>query len=120
MSRERSRRLTALRLFAFALVLVIASAGYAADKFKLKPGARGKLCVECHDEFKETLGKPVVHKPISEGDCASCHNPHTSNYEMLLAAESGEMCMECHDDLAPQEAMSVHEVFVDGKCLACH
>jgi len=120
MSRARSRRMTALRLFAFALVFVIPSTALAADKFKLKPGARGKLCVECHDEFEETLGKPVVHKPITEGDCVSCHNPHTSNYEMLLAAESGEMCLECHDDLAPQEAMSVHEVFVDGKCLSCH
>ena len=115
-----TRRMTALRLFASLLVLAIASTTLAADKFKLKPGARGKRCVECHDEFDETLAKPVVHKPITEGNCAACHNPHTSNHEMLLSAESGEMCLECHDDLAPQETMSVHEVFVDGKCLSCH
>ena len=90
------------------------------EDFRLKSGARGELCVDCHDDFADRLEKPFVHTPITEGDCTGCHNPHTSNYEMLLAAESGEMCMECHDDLVPSETKSAHEVFVEGKCLSCH
>ena len=115
-----SRRMTALRIFASALVLVIASTAFAAGKFKLKPGARGKRCVECHDEFAVDLKKAVVHKPITEGECVACHNPHSSNYEFLLAAQSGEMCFECHDELVPEVKKSAHEVFVEGKCLSCH
>jgi len=92
-----------------------------SDKdLNLKAGARAQLCVDCHDTFAERLKKRFVHKPIKDGDCTGCHNPHTSNYEMLLSAQSGELCMGCHDDLVPSETKSTHQVFVEGKCLSCH
>ena len=42
------------------LVLVGASflvfpLAYGQNKFKLKPDAKGKLCLSCHDNFKEKL-----------------------------------------------------------------
>jgi predicted CXXCH cytochrome family protein len=99
---------------------LLASPATAAEEFKLRPGARGKLCVGCHDGFAETLKKPFVHTPIAEGDCSGCHNPHTSNHEMLLSATTGEMCQDCHDDLVPPTTESAHQVFVEGKCMSCH
>jgi len=107
-------------LLVTALLLCAASLVGAANDFKLKPGARGKLCVDCHDGFEEVLAQPFVHTPITEGECSACHSPHTSNHEMLLSAQTGEMCLECHDDLVPEETQSAHEVFVDGKCILCH
>ena len=41
------------------------------NKFKLKPGAQGKLCLECHDAFKEKLKNPFVHTPVKTGDSLS-------------------------------------------------
>jgi predicted CXXCH cytochrome family protein len=120
MERAESRYVTALLLLGLACVLLPASPAYAADNFRLRPGARGKLCLECHDGLAELLKKPYVHTPIAKGDCSGCHNPHTSNYELLLSAESGRICLECHDDLMPSEAKSAHQVFIEGKCISCH
>jgi predicted CXXCH cytochrome family protein len=96
------------------------SAAESDRDFKLKKGARAKLCVECHDGFEETLKRRYLHTPLSEGDCTGCHDPHTSNHEKLLAAASGALCYECHDDLQKPEGRSVHEVFAEGKCAECH
>jgi predicted CXXCH cytochrome family protein len=115
-----SRPLAIALLLGLALTLAPASAVSAAEKFKLRPGARGKLCVECHDGIAELLAKPFVHTPITKGDCSGCHNPHTSNHAKLLSADTTHVCQECHDDLVPAEAKSVHEVVLKGECLSCH
>lgn len=104
-------------------LLLVGHVAYAAapDRdLKLKKGARAKLCVECHDEFAAKLKRSHLHTPLSEGDCTGCHDPHTSNNAMLLAAESGALCYECHDEMDASSARSVHEVFAEGKCAECH
>jgi DmsE family decaheme c-type cytochrome len=120
----RSRHtLTAVVLgvaFFFLLAQAAESARPAKPDFKLKAGARGKLCVDCHDGFEDVLKKSSVHTPVAKGDCSGCHNPHTSDHEMLLAAERGDICYECHDDIVTREARSVHQVVVEGKCVSCH
>jgi predicted CXXCH cytochrome family protein len=110
----------ALLLFGSVLVLSFGERGFAANKFRLKAGAQGKICISCHEEFEEDLKKRFVHTPVAERECSGCHNPHTSRHAMLLAAESGEMCEECHDDLVPGEIRSSHEVFMEGECASCH
>jgi hypothetical protein len=41
---------------------LIVSLGYAQqNKFKLKPDAKGKLCLNCHENFKEKLNLPFIH-----------------------------------------------------------
>jgi DmsE family decaheme c-type cytochrome len=92
----------------------------AAREVRLKPGAIAKICVGCHDEFEDILKRPFLHTPVAEGECAGCHNPHTSKHAMLLAAESGEICRDCHDEMFEGEPKSAHEVFVEGKCASCH
>jgi len=94
----------------------------AANKFKLKAGARGKICVTCHDGFEEVLKKRYLHTPVEDGDCAGCHSPHTSNFDKFLSADAEHICYECHDqeDIIPSDALSEHRVVLEGKCLSCH
>ena len=123
MARTEPRHQPTRLLVGLALVMAaasLASPAYAAGEFKLRPGARGKLCIGCHDGFAEVLKRPFVHTPIAKGDCTGCHSPHTSNHERLLSAETGEMCQDCHADLVPEETQSAHQVFVEGKCMSCH
>ena len=39
-----------------------------ALKFKLKPGASGQLCLDCHGEFAAVLKKASVHTPVKSKD----------------------------------------------------
>lgn len=109
-----------------ALLLLVATATAAAavapgpDKFHLKPGARGKVCLTCHADFEDTLKLPFVHTPVKAGDCSDCHDPHTSSHGKLLAAEPNKICFRCHADKAPAKARSIHQAVVEGACVKCH
>jgi DmsE family decaheme c-type cytochrome len=93
---------------------------YAQNPYRLKPGATGKNCLECHATLEETMKLASVHTPVRSGDCASCHSPHASAHGKLLAAGPDEICLECHDDVIPEVARSVHEMIAAGDCVACH
>ena len=120
MGRAEARYRIGLPALGVMLVLLGASAVYAANDFRLKAGARGKLCVDCHDAFEKILKKPFVHTPLAEEECIGCHNPHTSDHGKLLGADSGDICNDCHDDVLSPGARSTHQVVADGECDACH
>lgn len=106
-----------------AAVFCGAAVGHAQDnalKFKLKPGASGKVCLNCHVDIQDTIKKPFVHTPLKKGDCAGCHNPHTSSHGKLLAAETKNICAQCHNSVIPEGARSVHKVVAEGGCMKCH
>src|SRR6266568_540324 len=91
-----------------------------ANKFKLKPGASGTVCLECHTTDIETqLKKPFVHTPVKSRDCIGCHNPHAAQHGKLLAEEPGKICASCHQDVVPAKAKSTHKPVSDG-CVTCH
>jgi len=92
----------------------------AQDKFRLKPGARGKLCLGCHSEFEEKLRKSSVHSPVKGGECSECHNPHASSHGKLLAADGRKVCVICHESIIPDKAVSNHSVVKEGRCNRCH
>ncbi|RII25759.1 MAG: cytochrome C [Geobacter sp.] len=89
-------------------------------KFKLKPGANGKLCLGCHTAFKEKLTKPAIHTPLKKGQCTGCHNPHSASHGKLLVADAGNICSTCHKSVVPANAQSVHKVVAEGSCTKCH
>ena len=95
-----------------------APSGQAA-KFKLKPGATGQVCLDCHGDFQDVVKKASVHTPVKSRDCSGCHNPHASDHGKLLAAEPGQVCALCHD-VVPANAKSKHKVISDKGCSACH
>ncbi|HEX9108773.1 MAG TPA: cytochrome c3 family protein, partial [Longimicrobiales bacterium] len=99
---------------------VSAAAPAASAAFKLKPGAEGKLCLDCHPQFEEVLKKPFVHTPVRSRQCSGCHNPHASNHGKFLEAEGAAVCTKCHATVVPAQAKSQHKPVADGKCTQCH
>jgi predicted CXXCH cytochrome family protein len=116
-----SSRLKWLFLSSVVITLLVFSLAYAQqNKFKLKPEAKGKLCLDCHDNFKETLKNPFVHTPVKAGDCSECHNPHTSSHGKLLDADPNKICNKCHGGIIPKDPKSIHKVVMEGNCVKCH
>jgi predicted CXXCH cytochrome family protein len=63
---------------------------------------RDALCSDCHRDhsrFTHPMG-PNVPDPSRPGrsvDCLSCHDPHASEYKMMLRASSErDLCVGCH------------------------
>jgi len=95
-----------------------------------------ELCGSCHQE--QTRGLEVIpsveqlkakapqvgkgkylHKPLKEGKCIECHNPHSSDYQFLLeAATVAESCRECHEK--NEDIKNPHKPVADGECNLCH
>lgn len=90
------------------------------EAFRLKPGGRGKICLNCHGDFADKLKRPFIHTPVKAGECSGCHNPHTSDHGKLLSADPARICSVCHGTMIPEKAVSVHEVVATGKCASCH
>src|SRR3990172_10560015 len=112
----KPRCIVSFLIVLFASLTLISSAS-GQDKFRLKPGAKGKLCLSCHEEFKEKLKRPFIHTPVKSGDCSDCHNPHSSRYGKLIAADPNKICFSCHDRIASQDAKSSHKVVASGNCI---
>jgi DmsE family decaheme c-type cytochrome len=104
-----------------AIPLLIFTTAHAQDsKFRLKPDAKGKLCLGCHPNFEEKLKSKFVHTPVQGGECSECHNPHTSRHGKLLDADANKVCLKCHEAVIPDKAKSVHKVSREGQCVKCH
>jgi predicted CXXCH cytochrome family protein len=115
----RIRNKLMLLLPVAGLIVLVASA-YPQDKFRLKPGAKGKACLACHSEFQEKLKRPYVHTPLKTGDCSGCHNPHASSHKKMLDREVTKICAKCHAGIVPGKPRSVHKVVLEGNCMKCH
>lgn len=113
------RSLSVFFICLLGIVLTILP-GYAKNQFKLKDGAKGKICLKCHEDFKKTLNKSHLHPLLRAGECSGCHDPHTSYHKDLLTAETTRLCSSCHKEVLPEKARSAHKVVVEGNCGRCH
>jgi predicted CXXCH cytochrome family protein len=78
------------------------------------------LCTGCHEDVGVQLKKAHVHGPVASGDCISCHDPHGSDFPLLLAAEKTASCLVCHDSVAAAvKQKSPHSPAV-ASCGLCH
>jgi DmsE family decaheme c-type cytochrome len=98
----------------------VAHAQQSQNRFKLKPEAAGKVCLSCHDNFKDALKRQFVHTPVKAGQCVGCHDPHTSAHGKLLEEEPNGICVKCHQRIVPSKAASTHKVVQEGNCVKCH
>ena len=103
-------------------VLAAAATPAAADggPMKLREGAGGKLCLQCHADFARKLENKVVHTPVRTRECIACHDPHASTHGKLLASDPKAVCVSCHQGAIPAQAKSVHQPVRDGACVGCH
>ena len=115
--RSFSLLLAGLMLIAWAQCLFAAGTD---QQFKLKPGARGNLCLKCHNSFQEKMVRKYVHTPLKKNECIGCHNPHTSGHGKMLAVDAKSVCSACHSSMVSSKAKSVHKVVAEGGCMKCH
>ena len=53
---------------------------------------KNELCFTCHEKSKEE----VLHKPYEQGQCTTCHSPHSSDFPKQTRAETNSLCLACH------------------------
>jgi predicted CXXCH cytochrome family protein len=111
---------SAIALLLAALAAAPGGALAQASKQKLKPGAGGAGCLECHVKFGDVLKKTAVHTPVRQRQCTGCHNPHASDHAKLLTADGSTSCLACHATIVPKDAKSVHRPASETRCLECH
>lgn len=116
----RLRELIVMMLLAVLTFCFSATAVQAEANFKLKPGAKGKLCLSCHTAFTAKMNAKHVHTPLANGDCSGCHNPHASNHGKLMDTDANAVCYNCHANVIPAGAVSSHQAVAKGECVACH
>ncbi len=109
-----------LLLLALAAAPAWAQTGALAAKHKLKPGAAGAGCLDCHVDFQAVLKRPVLHTPVKSKQCTGCHSPHASGAKKLLGGTPDESCAACHAAVVGRDAKSAHKPVADGKCTGCH
>ena len=90
--------------------------GSQGNEFRLMDSVPD-LCYMCHDARNE---KSNVHEPVADGDCLSCHSPHSADQPGLIVAEAGEgICETCHD-LAMAASTVKHGPAASKFCTHCH
>jgi len=96
------------------------NAAGAAAKYKLRPGASGQICLDCHGDFQLVVAKPFLHTPVKTRNCVACHSPHASDHGKLLAVEPAKVCYQCHAKIVPAAPKSTHRPVAEKGCTACH
>jgi predicted CXXCH cytochrome family protein len=73
------------------------------------------LCDMCHSNV---ITKKIVHMPVKDGMCTTCHNPHDSDEQRLLQQPLGSLCTNCHPSIT--EHKNLHGPVAANDCLSCH
>lgn len=80
-------------------------------------------CYSCHPE--QSGPYMFEHDPTSsfategEGGCISCHNPHGSINERLLARPDNSLCRQCHG-VPPLHSTTHNGIGSQFDCMECH
>jgi predicted CXXCH cytochrome family protein len=79
------------------------------------------LCDFCHIGKTDGAGLHM-HKPVQDGQCIACHNPHGSEIRNLLRGENtASTCLTCHEAVL-KDRPHVHSPMTgpQADCLGCH
>lgn len=79
-----------------------------------------QLCFKCHENKYQLKN---IHKPLSDGDCLSCHPVHSADEIHLTSILPPKQCYFCHTDLKDSVAKSslIHGAMKNAvSCLICH
>ncbi len=85
-----------------------------------QPDAKS-ICVTCHADIGDQIGKAKVQHPGAMGDCTDCHSPHASNQPGLPKTDAVNICVGCHNDIGDMGKKAVlHQPVFDQGCSTCH
>lgn len=79
-----------------------------------------ELCWTCHGDMGPLLADPYQHQPFQAGRCTDCHDPHASDYRVLLTQAPNKLCFTCHPMGDELNRMQAHPPARDGWCTDCH
>lgn len=84
--------------------------------------AAKKTCLDCHSEYGKKFNQGIVHKPVAEEKCNTCHRTHGQIGGVFLREEQPELCFRCHREMnnSLQRLGFLHSPVADGDCQACH
>ena len=110
-------------LIALLMILALPVMAVAADDEESGASSGDSSeCVaqECHVGIME---KEYVHKPLQEGDCASCHQNDSEGKSKCpdgpfrLVEEGDDLCYSCHNkkELLDDDSDTASTGFMDGK-----
>jgi predicted CXXCH cytochrome family protein len=114
--------MTGMRKYTIAILLaagLLVSGSVRAQQVKVN---EPQVCLQCHDNFSQTLNSKHVHTPLrAGGKCSQCHNPHASRHNALLQDSTKNVCYSCHTaEKAKLGLAVVHDPVAKGECLQCH
>jgi DmsE family decaheme c-type cytochrome len=87
-----------------------------------------ELCGQCHaDTIQRQVNSITKHEPITEGQCTTCHAPHSSdNVFLFKQASTIDLCKQCHDYSKHSSHPIGEKVFdkrnknLSMQCVSCH
>ncbi|MEL4455106.1 cytochrome c3 family protein [Lutimonas vermicola] len=82
-----------------------------------------ELCYSCHTELQEEHDLRYKHEPLKKGECATCHEVHSSEDPKFLKARAPELCFTCHTEFKDKQGMAktLHTASFEGDaCTQCH
>lgn len=77
------------------------------------------MCYFCHEDKKTAFQLPTEHRPVAQGECIGCHDPHQSDYKYQLKGQADSLCYRCHADKVHDKEF-VHTPVATGNCQICH
>ena len=81
------------------------------------------LCISCHqteDTKSVQAQEGVTHEPVKDGQCLTCHDPHSSDAKGLLNKKNlADTCLGCHKSLQKKYKYT-HSPYAKGECDSCH
>ena len=87
---------------------------------QLKTASASEQCATCHQQVRAETWKNS-HHPVREGEisCADCHNPHGSQAEKMVKADSvNDLCYSCHAE--KRGPFLWEHPPVRENCMTCH
>lgn len=81
---------------------------------------RDQVCWICHGNLGPEKNMPYQHPPFERGYCTNCHDPHSSDYRVLLKYDERDLCVSCHRVGDEMSRKQVHPPFAGRFCTNCH
>ncbi|WP_456431518.1 cytochrome c3 family protein, partial [Thermosulfuriphilus sp.] len=81
-----------------------------------------KTCLDCHPDYKDLVTKdgPIVHQPVSTGQCNGCHRPHGLVGGAFLKSDPPQLCLRCHRSVWEELGRKNIHKPARRACFRCH
>lgn len=79
-----------------------------------------EICWICHGNLGAKRMESYPHAPFFGGYCTNCHDPHSSDYRVLLVQDERDLCVTCHPVAVEMGRDQLHPPYEGRYCTNCH